>query len=141
VRAPIDGVLAEVSTLRAGNFVAAGDRICTIVPDGALKVVALFAPSIALGHVRAGQAARVRLEGFPWTQYGSGAAHVATVAGELRDGEVRVELQLDARQDTAVPFQHGLPAEVDVETERVSPFALILRSVGRRTLVSVTPQP
>jgi multidrug resistance efflux pump len=136
VRAPISGTLAEVSSLRAGSMVAAGDRICTIVPDGELRVVALFAPSSALGRVRAGQSARVRLDGFPWTQYGSAVAHVSNVAGELRDGQVRVELSLDARQDSMVPFQHGLPAQVDIEVEHLSPFAMVLRTIGRNVLVS-----
>jgi hypothetical protein len=30
-------------------------------------------------------------------------------------------------------MQHGLPAEVDVEVERVSPAVLVLRSVAART--------
>ena len=136
VRAPISGTLAEVSQLRIGSMVASGDRICTIVPDGALKVVALFPPSVALGRIRVGHAARVRFEGFPWTQYGSAAAHVSSVAGELHDGQIRVELMLDPGHGSVIPFQHGLPAEVDIEIERVSPAALVLRSVGARMLVT-----
>jgi len=130
VRAPIGGVVAEVSPLKAGSMVRTGDRLCTIVPEGILKVVALFAPSVALGRVRDGQAARIRLEGFPWTQYGSTAARVTSVAGELRDGQVRVELTLHAAADSTIPFQHGLPAEVDVEVEQTSPMNLVLRSAG-----------
>jgi membrane fusion protein (multidrug efflux system) len=130
VRAPVAGVIAEVSHIRAGSMVRAGDRLCTIVPDGVLKVVAFFAPSVALGRLHDGQSARVRLDGFPWTQYGSAGAIVTTVAGELRDGQVRVELTLDSRAKTAVPLQHGLPAEVDVEVEHTSPMNLVLRSAG-----------
>ena len=40
-RAPIAGTLAEASSLKVGGMVQLGDRICTIVPDGVLKVVAL----------------------------------------------------------------------------------------------------
>ena len=37
------------------------------------------------------------------------------------------------------PLQHGLPAQVDVEVERVSPLELILRSIGAGTrLVAAT---
>jgi len=141
VRAPITGTLAEVSSLRAGSMVAAGDRICTVVPDGALRVVALFAPSTALGRVRSGQAARVRLEGFPWTQYGSTSAHVSSVAGEVRDALIRVELSLDAHQDSMVPLQHGLPAQVDIEVEHLSPFAMVLRTIGQGVLArSASPK-
>jgi membrane fusion protein (multidrug efflux system) len=103
-----------------------------------LKVVALFRPSIALGRVRDGQSARVRLEGFPWTQYGSAAATVTNVSGEVRDGQVRVDLALDTLSDSSIPFQHGLPAEVQVEIERISPASLVLRSVGRQLRVSAS---
>ncbi len=136
VRAPIGGTLAEVSTLKVGGMVQLGDRICTIVPEGTLKVIALFAPSTALGRVHDGQPARVRLEGFPWTQYGSAHATVSQVSGEVRDGQVRVELALDRDADSAIPFQHGLPAEVDVEIEQISPMTMVLRSVGGRLRVS-----
>src|SRR5262249_52405586 len=84
VRAPISGTLAEVAPLKPGGMVQAGDRICTIVPDGGLKVVALFRPAVALGRIRSGQPARIRLEGFPWTQYGSAPARVTNVSGEVR---------------------------------------------------------
>jgi membrane fusion protein (multidrug efflux system) len=136
VRAPVSGTLAEISSLKVGSVVQSGDRICTIVPDGALKVVALFAPSTALGRVRPGQNARVRLAGFPWTQYGSAFARVSHVAGELRDNKIRVELALSPESDSVIPLQHGLPAEVDVEVEHASPLQIVLRSVGSKLLVS-----
>ena len=136
VRAPIAGTVAEIAPLKIGGMVQSGDRICTIVPDGVLKVVALFAPSVALGRVRDGQPARVRLEGFPWMQYGSAPANVSHVSGELRDGQIRVELALTRQPDSAIPLQHGLPADVDVEIEQISPMAMVLRSVGGHLRVS-----
>jgi len=136
VRAPIAGTLAEVASLKVGGMVQAGDRICTIVPDGALKVVAFFRPSVALGRIHDGQSARVRLEGFPWTQYGSASAKVMNVSGEVRDGQIRVDLALDRSSDSSIPFQHGLPAEVQVEIEKISPASLVLRSVGRQLRVN-----
>jgi membrane fusion protein (multidrug efflux system) len=129
VRAPVGGRVAEVTTLTPGSVVPTGSRICTIVPDGGLRVVAYFPPATALGRVRVGQAARVRLQGFSWTEYGSPSARVASVAGEPRDGQIRVELTLEGPR-SSVPLQHGLPAAVDVEIERVSPATLVMRSVG-----------
>ena len=63
-------------------------------------------------------------------------ATVSRVAGEVRDGRVRVELALGARgreedRIPAIPMQHGLPGTVEVEVERVSPARLILRLAGR----------
>ena len=131
VRAPIDGRLGDVEILRAGSVVSQGDKLCSIVPSGEVKVIAEFPPASAIGRVRPGQPARLRLQGFPWTQYGSIAATVESVGSEVRDGRVRVELAIDPHNHTTIPIQHGLPGSVEVQVEQVSPATLALRAAGR----------
>jgi membrane fusion protein (multidrug efflux system) len=129
--APISGALGEVAQINAGTVVTEGQPIATVVPGGHLRVAASFAPSVALGRVRPSQPARIRLDGFPWVQYGTVAATVTQVANEVRDGHVRVELEIDRNPRSAIPIQHGLPGIVEVEVERASPAALVLRAAGR----------
>ncbi len=129
VRAPIAGIVAEAADLRPGAFVATGQTLGVVVPDGQLVLVARLPPA-ALGRVAAGQTARLRLAGFPAAQYGTLGAHVARVSGEVREGTIRVELSLDAPERSRVPLRHGLPAEVEIEVERLSPVALLLRLAG-----------
>jgi membrane fusion protein (multidrug efflux system) len=81
--------------------------------------------------VRAGQTARLRMFGFPWTKYGILLAEVDRVGNEPKDGLIRVELVLRSPQRTNIPLQHGLPGSAEVEVERVSPFALVLDAAGR----------
>jgi multidrug resistance efflux pump len=131
IRAPIDGKLGEVAPLRVGAVVHEGDRLGSVVPEGKLRVVATFEPPAALGRIRPGLDARLRLEGFPWGQYGSVAATVTNVASEIRDGRIRVELALDADDRSRIPLQHGLPGSVEVQVESISPASLVLRSAGR----------
>lgn len=136
VRAPIAGHLGEVDTLQPGAVVRQGDTLGVVLPAGTLRVVANFPPAIALGRVRPGQPARLRLDGFPWAQYGSLAATVTSVATETRHGVIRVELHLEPQAPTAIPLQHGLPGTVEVEVERISPSTLVLRGVGKHFGVS-----
>ena len=96
-----------------------------------MRAVAEYTPSAALGRVRPGQPARLRLEGFPWAQYGSLRATVAVVASEPRDGRVRVELELQPDPGSAIPLRHGLPGTAEIEVERVSPATLVLRAAGK----------
>jgi membrane fusion protein (multidrug efflux system) len=131
VRAPVAGRLGEASALRVGAVLKEGDRVAAIVPDGRLLVVAQFPAQAALGRIAPGQRAKVRLDGFPWAQYGTVAATVARVASEIRDGSVRVELAVDDGQPSRIPLQHGLPGSVEVTVEQVTPAALILRTAGR----------
>lgn len=130
IRAPVAGRVGEVVTLRPGAYVAEGQRLATIVPSGELIVVASFVPQAAMGRIRSGQRARMRLDGFPWAQYGTITATVTHVAGEIRDGMARVQLRLDAVPDTGIELQHGLPGAVEVEIERTSPALLVLHAAG-----------
>jgi membrane fusion protein (multidrug efflux system) len=130
IRAPATGVLGEVATLRPGSVVQAGQRVGVVVPSGRLMAVAQFAPSSALGRIRPSQPARLRLDGFPWAQYGTVDARVSRVANEIRDGSVRVELAVEAPANPSIRLEHGLPGSVEVAVEKVAPLILLLRAAG-----------
>jgi multidrug resistance efflux pump len=132
VRAPASGRLGEVAVLRAGSFIRAGDRLGVVVPAGNLIAVAQFSPSSAIGRIRPGQTARLRLDGFPWTQYGTIDATVLRAANEIRDGAVRVELAIDAHSNPSIVVEHGLPGSAEVSVEQITPLALLLRTAGVR---------
>lgn len=131
IRAPISGKLGETAVLRVGAVVQAGEVLATIVPDDRAVIVAQFAPASAMGRLRAGQPAVLRLQGFPWMRYGSIRAAVTHVAGEVRDGTVRVELAVIGAPPAGIPLQHGLPGSVEVSVERATPAELVLHSAGR----------
>jgi membrane fusion protein (multidrug efflux system) len=129
IRAAVGGRLGECAVLRPGTQISEGQQLGLIVPAGNLQITAEFEPSAALGKLRPGQSAVMRLQGFPWAQYGTVPAQVKQVGSEIRDGKVRVELDVNGRTPQ-IPLQHGLPGSVEVAIERISPVALILRSAG-----------
>ena len=131
VRAPVSGTVADVAALHTGAYVGQGERLATVVPHGGLIIVADFAPAAVLGRIRPGQHARLRLDGFPWAQYGSIEATVTRVAGEVRDGLVRVEFAPALSAAPRLALQHGLPGSIEVGIEQVSPAQLVLRAAGR----------
>lgn len=131
VRAPVSGRLGEVANLRVGKVVREGEKLAAIVPEGKLRIVANFLPPDALGRIRPAQAARMNLEGFPWTQFGSLSATVTNVASEVREGRIRVELTVNLDGASRIPVQHGLPGAVEVQVEKISPAALVLRTAGQ----------
>ena len=143
IRAPVAGQVADLARLDAGALIQPGERLGTVIPSSPLKVVAGFDPAQALGRLRPGQAAQVRLDAFPWTQYGSLAARVARVSGELRDGRVWADLDLAPDPRSRIPRQHGLTGTVLVESERLSPARLLLRTLGMslagRAVETATP--
>ena len=130
IRSPVRGRIGEIMSLQVGAVVAPGTRLALVVPEGTVRVIAGFTPDAAAGRVRPGQPARVRLAGFPWTQFGVTRATVVRVANEPNDGELRVELAVDPASTGRIPLEHGMPGSVEVEVERASPAVLVLRGAG-----------
>jgi membrane fusion protein (multidrug efflux system) len=135
VRAPVTGTVAEVQDLRPGSHLMAGQKLVTLVPQGDLVLVAEFEPSAVLGRLRPGQLARMRLDGFPWMQWGVLNAKVTEVGSELRENRVQVRLKPEGPLPSGVGLQHGLPGAVEVALEQVSPLTLLLRSAGLSALL------
>jgi membrane fusion protein (multidrug efflux system) len=131
LRAPVDGVVGEVLAVRAGAYVTAGQKIATVVPRGGLVIVADFPPAAVLGRIRSGQSANMRLDGFPWTEFGGLEAEVTLVSSEIRDQLVRVELKPRPSAHSRILLQHGLPGTVEISLEQTSPARLMLRAIGQ----------
>jgi multidrug resistance efflux pump len=138
VRAPIDGTIGEAALLRPGAVVREAEPLASIVPAGRLLVAAQFPAEVALGRIRRGQAATLRLDAYPWAEFGGVPATVDRVAGEIRDGMVRVELMIEPQDSQARfrgPLAHGMPGAVDIAVERLTPLALVLRTAGQTLTV------
>ena len=139
LRAPVAGRIGDLAIVKTMEVVSAGQHLGTIIPAGDVRVVAEFAPHRALGRIREGQSAKLRLEGFSWVQYGAVPATVTRVGSEPSGGTVRVELALDDPDSFSVDLGHGLPGVLEVEVERISPAALVLRAAGNRLTAPASP--
>ncbi|HTM50135.1 MAG TPA: HlyD family efflux transporter periplasmic adaptor subunit [Bryobacteraceae bacterium] len=137
VRAPVDGRIGEAAILRAGAVVQPGERLASIVPAGGLLVAAQFPAEAAFGRIRVGQPAVLRLNAFPWAEFGAVSATVARVAEEVREGKVRVELSILSTPGFRGRLEHGMPGALEVLVERLTPLSLALRTAGQ----SLTSRP
>lgn len=131
VRAPFDGVIGDVATLRRGDVLAPGARLATIVPRGDLRIIATFDAARGVALLSAGQPARLRLDGFAWTQYGDVPARVDSVAAEAEGQTLRVELLPLQSMAGSLVLRHGMTGRIDVTVEEVTPFVLLLRTLGQ----------
>jgi multidrug resistance efflux pump len=129
VRAPVDGRLARVEAIRPGQVLAPGARVAEVVPPGRMRIVADL-PAEATGRIRAGQTARLRLDAFPPTRYGTVQARVARVGAEPRGGRVRVECEV-VRAPAGIPLQHGLAGTLEIAVGAETPAALLAGSADR----------
>ncbi|MCO4745211.1 MAG: HlyD family efflux transporter periplasmic adaptor subunit [Proteobacteria bacterium] len=129
--APVAGRIAEISALSSGRYASVGTHLLSVLPGGELKVVAQFSPGQALGRLHSGQSGQMRLDGFPWTRFGTLDTRVMRVADESTEAGVRVELELTDADGFPAKLEHGLPGRVDIVVDRITPFELMLRGAGQ----------
>jgi multidrug resistance efflux pump len=130
LRSPVAGVLANSSPLETGSYISLGESITLVIPLATPAVIEADFTIRSLGQLRQGQEARMRLESFPWTQFGELSSRVHLIDHHSRDGWVRVELKLDNQNLSGIPLQHGLTGLVEVTVDRLSPAALVARSLA-----------
>lgn len=129
LRAPIAGTLGHAPPLHPGVVLTRGATVAQIVPDDELRIVAQFRAA-AIGRLAPGQPVRMRLDSFPWAEWGALRGEVVSVASEAVGGLVRVECSIDPTSGPALPREHGLSGALEVEVERVAPATLFAREIG-----------
>lgn len=129
VTAPGDGVVTRVEQLQVGSYINASAPAFALVSTGDVWIEANFKED-QLTHMRAGQAARVKIDSYPGKTFEGRVASVSPGTGsqfsvlppENATGNwvkvvqrlpVRVELE---HPDSSYPLQGGLSANVSVDT-------------------------
>jgi hemolysin D len=80
LKSPIDGTVQGLTATTLGQVVASGDQLMQIVPERpALEIVA-YMPNSDIGFVGEGQTAVVKVDSFPFIDYGTLNAEVTRVA-------------------------------------------------------------
>jgi membrane fusion protein len=130
VRAPQAGTVSAVLA-DAGQSVSPSSALASLVPAGAELQAHLYAPSSAIGFVRAGQTVRMRFEAFPYQKYGLvegrvlqvsrtplAASEVAALAlAPAGSGQPLFRITV-ALGDSTLPLVAGMRLSADVLLER-----------------------
>jgi HlyD family secretion protein len=77
--APADGVVFDLVPASAGYAVSPGETLLKVVPNGRLEAKVFFS-NREVGFVKPGQTAQVRVDAFPFTQFGSIPARIKAVS-------------------------------------------------------------
>lgn len=85
LRAPADGVVKDLATHTPGAVLAPGSVLMTLVPEGDRLIAEVWLPNADAGFVSAGQAARLKLAGFPFQKYGMVDARVVRVSADATE--------------------------------------------------------
>lgn len=80
LRAPVSGTVQQLVVNTIGGVVQPAQPLMIIVPDRAAPVVEVQILNRDIGFVKEGQAVRVKLEAFPFTQHGTVAGIVESIS-------------------------------------------------------------
>ena len=146
LRAPVAGSVQQLSVHTAGGVVTEAQTLMVIVPREAQVTAEVMLENKDIGFVRAGQAAEVKLETFPFTRYGTLPARIVQVTQDAVQDEKRGAIFLaTVRMDAAhidvdgkkVALSPGmnLTAEIKTGQRRVIDYLLSpIQRAGRESL-------
>jgi membrane fusion protein len=136
VRAPQDGVVSAVLA-SPGQTVTATSALASLVPAGATLQAHLYAPSSAVGFLRAAQPVLLRYHAFAYQKFGHQRGRIEQVslaplqaselagqpwAGSAREPMYRITVALERQQMPAYgalqPLAPGMQLDADVPIER-----------------------
>ncbi|RWE06225.1 MAG: HlyD family type I secretion periplasmic adaptor subunit [Mesorhizobium sp.] len=82
LKSPVAGRVQQLEVNTLGEVVQTGQRLMVIVPDGTALEIEAMLLNRDKGFVHEGQEARVKLEAFPFTKYGTLNGKVLTVSND-----------------------------------------------------------
>lgn len=82
LRAPIAGTVQASAVTTIGQVVSTGQEIMRLVPDDSRLELEVYVLNRDIGFVKLGQSAVVKVESFPFTQYGTINARVTRIASD-----------------------------------------------------------
>lgn len=88
-------------------------------------VSASFPPDVAM-TLLPNQLVTIRLDQFPWREFGSGTGSIVRIDNQIRNNQVEVEIRYQYGLE-GVPLQRDLTAQIIVVTEEVTPAELLWR--------------
>ena len=153
IRAPQDGVVSGLLA-SPGQTVTAASALASLVPAGSTLQAQLFAPSSAVGFLRAQQQVLLRYHAFAYQKFGHQQGRIEQVSlaplqaaelvgqpwvGSSREPMYRITVALDRQQVPAYgalqPLAPGMQLDADVPIERRKLyewlFEPVLGMVGR----------
>lgn len=131
IRAPEFGQVAFTKFWTNGDYVAAGETLFTIVPDGKGNVIGrIELPMLKSGKVAKGQRVHVKLDNYPYMEYGileGTVNHISPIPNiKFYNVEVVFPRKLVSSYGKDIPLLQGMSGMADIITEDQSLFKRLM---------------
>lgn len=123
LKAPISGMVSFFKPISEAQFVNAGDEIMTIVPHDDQILGYAYVSSNGFGKIKSGQSVKIRLDAFPYEEYGIVEGEVSNQSSIARDGQYLVKIKLLQGLATSyhkqLRFSQEMAGEAFIITEKL----------------------
>jgi hypothetical protein len=126
--APLDGELEYLSFWRENSFVNSGQELFSIIPDENDIVGEVMIPSVGAGKVEIGQTANVKINKFPYDEYGLLKGRVESIS--------RVSNRIETREGAAEAYQVIISFPDGFVTNFGTPLFLDFESKGTVEIIT-----
>jgi len=134
--APVEGVLYLIRPLRPNQYIREGIPIAYIVPGDNQLIAELYLPQSNLGKVAVGMPVQLRLDAYPYQEYGQVAGKLDFISNVLSDSGCLATMSLDGGLVTSghqrLPFRDGMEADAVIVTGQMSLLGRMLHGIFRR---------
>jgi multidrug efflux pump subunit AcrA (membrane-fusion protein) len=138
--APIDGTVTFTRVWSQNQYVKQGDRVLTVITGEPGPVIGRVMLALkGAGKVKSGQKAIVRIDKYPYMEYGSLQGRVETISMVSDQEYYSVEISFPAGLVTTylkeLAFSQGMTGQAEIITDELSLLVRIvnpLRSILRR---------
>lgn len=128
---PIDGKISFVNFWSPNQYVVSGNLVFTIVPSKPQKVIGKIKfPVVGSGKVEKGQKVLIRLDNFPYTEFGMLEGKVAALSlipeitqqGAFYSAEAILDNGLTTNYHRKLPLNQEMQGTVEIITKNLSLF-------------------
>jgi hemolysin D len=142
--APVDGTILTLNPRNQGEVVSAGQSIAEIAPQGKPLILSAMLPSQEAGFVKVGMTVRLKMDAYPYQDYGVIEGRVLNVSADSKSNAApgvpsgvfyRVDIAL-ARQNVhargqVIHFRPGQTATAEIVTRRRQILETILEPIQK----------
>ena len=126
IRTPIAGTLSYSRMIAEGQYVQAGEPLFAVVPKGNGYIGIMEVPTQRFGKVKVGQPVYIKLDNYPYQEFGYliGKVHKIRQLLNKEEGLYRVEVilndGLNSTYDQQIPYRPEMTGTGEIITESLS---------------------
>lgn len=119
IKSPCNGVIASAAFNSPDSVVSQGQKLYTIIPDDKELIMECQVKNSDIAGVHIGRTAEIRLDAYPYSQYGSISGKVVYISPDAETGKsgsfytVRVKFTGSNRN---IKIKNGLTGNIDIKT-------------------------